>query len=77
LLLEKNLNLASQEWTDFIRKKMTQWQCPLTGAALVERDDLFCGPKTGIVYLKLRGVSLLRAEHAVLASWLGLWQSDL
>lgn len=74
LLLGKNVALANQERMDSIREKATQWRCPLTGVALVESDDLFFAAETGIAYPKLRDVPLLRPEHAVVASRLGVRQ---
>lgn len=44
------------------------WQCPLTGAPLVDHGDFFYAEQTGIAYPVLRGVPLLRAEHSVVAS---------
>jgi Methyltransferase domain len=47
--------------------KAPQWQCPLTGAALDEAGDVFIARQMGVVYPVLRGVPLLRTEHAVVA----------
>lgn len=44
------------------------WRCPLTGAELERRDDCYLARGVGIAYPVLRGVPLLRPEHAVLAS---------
>lgn len=44
------------------------FRCPLTGTPLVDAGDAFCSPATGIVYPVLRGIPLLRTEHAVVAS---------
>ena len=44
------------------------WRCPLTHTPLVREADVFVSPLTGIAYPVLRGVPLLRAEHAVVAS---------
>jgi ubiquinone/menaquinone biosynthesis C-methylase UbiE len=44
------------------------WQCPLTGTPLKEERDLFYTGQMGIAYPILRGIPLLRAEHAVVAS---------
>lgn len=43
-------------------------RCPLTHTPLVREADLCVSPLTGIVYPVLRGIPLLRAEHAVMAS---------
>jgi len=47
-----------------------KWRCPLTGEDLIELDDVFYSESVGIAYPKLRGVPLLRREHAVIASHL-------
>lgn len=44
------------------------WQCPLTGAALVDHGDVFYAQQVGIAYPVMRGIPLLRPEHAVVAS---------
>lgn len=44
-----------------------QWQCPLTGAVLDVAADVFVARQMGVVYPVLRGVPLLRTEHAVVA----------
>lgn len=44
------------------------WRCPLTGSPLVRGDDLFFASDVGIAYPVMRGVPLLRPEHAVVAS---------
>lgn len=46
------------------------WQCPLSATPLVERDDAMAAPEAGLAYPMLRGIPLLRAEHAVVASHL-------
>ena len=43
-------------------------RCPLTHTPLLRESDLCVSPLTGIVYPVLRGIPLLRAEHAVMAS---------
>ena len=43
-------------------------QCPLTQTPLVRESDVCFSPLTGIVYPVLRGIPLLRAEHAVVGS---------
>lgn len=48
------------------------WQCPLTGARIEDRGDAFFGVETGIAYPVLRGIPLLRSEHAVVASRLNV-----
>lgn len=44
------------------------WQCPFTGAPLQRDLDGFHSPASGLAYPTLRGIPLLRAEHAVMAS---------
>lgn len=44
------------------------WRCPLTHVPLAATDDLYLAPDTGIAYPVLRGIPLLRPEHAVVAS---------
>lgn len=48
------------------------WQCPLTHTPLLEQPDLMFAPEAGLAYPILRGVPLLRTQHAVVASWLRL-----
>lgn len=47
------------------------WQCPVTGAELVDQGDLYYAGGVGLAYPVMRGIPLLRAEHAVVASLLG------
>lgn len=47
------------------------WACPLTGTRLEERADVYFAPDIGLAYPILRGVPLLRPEHAVVASGIG------
>lgn len=44
------------------------WACPLTGARLERHAEVYYAPDVGIAYPILRGVPLLRPEHAVVAS---------
>ena len=44
------------------------WVSPLTGAPLTCMADLFADKESGLVYPVLRGIPLLRVEHAVVAS---------
>jgi hypothetical protein len=60
------LILAKEERTE--QDSRCFWKCPLTGAPLTEYGDAFFSPDTGIAYPKLRGIPLLRPEHAVVAS---------
>ena len=43
------------------------WQCPVTGTPLTDKGDVFLGEEVGIAYPVLRGIPLLRQEHAVIA----------
>ena len=46
------------------------WRCPLTGVSLAPHEDVFFAAEAGLVYPTIRGVPMLRAEHAVVASGL-------
>lgn len=46
----------------------SKWRCPLTGAALVDRGDVYLSEETGIIYPVVRGIPMLRPEHAIVAS---------
>jgi ubiquinone/menaquinone biosynthesis C-methylase UbiE len=48
----------------------TFWRCPLTHAPLDDLGDAFASSDTGVAYPVLRGIPLLRVEHAVVASGL-------
>ncbi|MFB1489905.1 MULTISPECIES: methyltransferase domain-containing protein [unclassified Thiocapsa] len=47
------------------------WKCPVTGAPLIRDADLFFAPDVGIAYPVLRGIPMLRPEHAIVASSIG------
>jgi SAM-dependent methyltransferase len=47
------------------------WRCPMTGAKLIRGDDVFYAAEVGMAYPVLRGIPMLRAEHAIVASKLG------
>lgn len=49
----------------------TPWQCPISGAKLVDVGDLYYATDVGIAYPVMRTIPLLRPEHAVIASALG------
>lgn len=53
------------------------WQCPLTGTPLENLGDVMYSASTGIAYPILRGIPLVRAEHAVVASRLSGSRPDL
>lgn len=46
------------------------WRCPLTGTVLKDYGDLFYSSETGIAYPVVRGIPMLKVEHAILASQL-------
>lgn len=50
----------------------TLWRCPLTATPLQNFGDSYFSATTGIAYPVLRGIPLLRPEHAVVASKLTL-----
>lgn len=47
------------------------WQCPITGAELVDLGDLYYARDIGLAYPVMRDIPLLRPEHVVVASLLG------
>lgn len=51
-------------------RKSLSWRCPLTYMPLRDGEDVFVSDDLGLVYPVLRGIPLLRAEHAVIASGL-------
>ncbi len=53
---------------DDVEDKSSFWQCPVTGTPLEQCEDVYCAHEVGIAYPILRGVPLLRPEHAVVAS---------
>jgi len=67
LILQKKEFFAK---TDFGEKTSSAnvWQCPLTGGQLEPLGDLFFNSELGIFYPVVRGVPLLRPEHAVVGS---------
>jgi len=44
------------------------WRCPLTATPLLDAGDVYYSAMTGIAYPVMRGIPLLRPEHAVIAS---------
>jgi hypothetical protein len=44
------------------------WRCPLTNLPLSDLGDVFASFEIGLAYPVLRGIPLLRAQHAVVAS---------
>lgn len=51
-----------------LRETEPPWQCPTTSAGLVAGDEFFFAPEVGLAYPVLRGVPMLRSEHAIVAS---------
>ncbi|MDA9094176.1 methyltransferase domain-containing protein [Methylophilaceae bacterium] len=62
------LILAKQQTTASCVDNLNIWQCPLTDSRLSLNEDVFFAEEVGIAYPILRGIPLLRAEHAVVAS---------
>lgn len=52
-----------------------KWRCPLSDTPLMS-GDAFWAPDVGLVYPLLRGIPLLRREHAVIASAFSAMQQD-
>ena len=46
----------------------SKWQCPLTQTNLTARGDVYISEETGIIYPVVRGIPMLRPEHAIVAS---------
>jgi ubiquinone/menaquinone biosynthesis C-methylase UbiE len=47
---------------------VTRWRCPMTHSPLQPQNDVYFTEQTGLAYPVLRGIPLLRTEHAVVAS---------
>lgn len=45
-----------------------RWSCPLTQTPLYEMGDVFVSKDAGLVYPVLRGIPMLRSQHAIVAS---------
>ena len=45
-----------------------RWRCPITHTALQAHEEGYFSPASGLLYPVLKGIPLLRAEHAVVAS---------
>lgn len=61
LLLEKESKAAVHD--DSLR-----WECPLSRTRMIDRGDAFVAVQVGLVYPVLRGIPMLRPEHAIVAS---------
>lgn len=69
LSLEKNddsLSAGASAQSDSL------WRCPTTGFPLHSSSDVFYAPDVGIAYPVLRAIPMLRAEHGIVASKLGV-----
>ena len=62
------LILAKPQPTVSHSDNLSIWQCPLTGSPLNLNKDIFYAEEVGIAYPIMRGIPLLRPEHAVIAS---------
>ena len=69
IIIEKDPDTLCSEAPETEQKQIS-WRCPLTHTRLIECDDAFASPETGIAYPVLRGIPLLRAQHAIVASGL-------
>lgn len=73
-LLAFSINLKNPSGLLVVEKNSAQparpsaFQCPLTRTPLVDAGDAYVSDSTGLVYPVLRGIPLLRPEHAVVAS---------
>lgn len=45
-----------------------RWRCPITHTPLTDAKDVFVSGESGLAYPVLRGIPLLRPQHAVVAS---------
>lgn len=45
-----------------------QWRCPITHTPLTREQDVFVSRESGLAYPVLRGIPLLRPQHAIVAS---------
>ncbi len=53
---------------DWIEWDSMPWQCPITGLPMKGGPEFFYASEVGLAYPVLRGVPMLRAEHAIVAS---------
>ena len=44
------------------------WRCPLTHVAMRDLGDVYFAANSGVAFPVLRGIPMLRAEHAIIAS---------
>lgn len=44
------------------------WRCPITNAKLKPRTHYYYNPTAGLAYPVIKGIPMLRAEHAIVAS---------
>lgn len=50
------------------RSRKEIWRCPVTSLKLETGRDYYYAPQAGLAYPVLRGIPMLRAEHAIVAS---------
>jgi ubiquinone/menaquinone biosynthesis C-methylase UbiE len=68
LVLQKKVESHSGD--EDIHAGMIQWSCPITRSGLRDAKDVFLSDDTGLIYPVLRGIPLLRPQHAIVASGL-------
>lgn len=68
IVLETGRSTLSHRTSEAGQQDRAMWRCPLTHTRLVEYDDVFASPEMGLVYPVLRGVPMLRPQHAIVAS---------
>lgn len=66
------LTLEKTSTTAMIPNESENLQCPLTGTLLTNIGDVYYAADVGLAYPVLRGIPLLRSEHAIVASQLNL-----
>jgi SAM-dependent methyltransferase len=63
LVLKKNVKTIKKSTENIVK-----WRCPLTRVELLQLDDVFYAKEVGIAYPIVRGIPLLRDEHAIIFS---------
>lgn len=80
-LLDFTTNPLNPSGVLVIRKKKTDtakpggipvWMCPLTRADLRAASDVYINDKCGLVYPVIRNIPMLRVEHVIVASKIGI-----
>lgn len=71
------MNPLNPTWTHIVQPGQSEapleaaaqyFECPITGTPLVDIDDFLWSRKSGLAYPIMKGIPLLRPEHAILAS---------